>query len=137
MLFEHYSGGMGIDTLHFDKVRADDPSVSSPEYVDVSPSALPNIQSSSPDYWWNILPPFGESILGIFRIFSLISIDFLVNLKVPSSLPSTIVRSDAVGGSSSKQAHTIQKVTLVVSRPEDAPPAPNAAGSTNREYMLN
>lgn len=72
MLFQHYVGGMGIDTLHFDQVRADDPSVSSTTYVDVPRASLPEIQVTSPTYWWNRLPQLGGVNLGMLRMLRMI-----------------------------------------------------------------
>ncbi|KAN0094297.1 hypothetical protein V8E55_002584 [Tylopilus felleus] len=54
MLLRHYSGGMELDTLCFEDVRADDPSTIGPEYVDVSGDALPTLEGV--DTWWKVLP---------------------------------------------------------------------------------
>ena len=51
---------MGINTLKFDQVCADDPLVVDPNYVDVPSNALPKLQSSSSDYWWDMPPPYSE-----------------------------------------------------------------------------
>ena len=51
---------MGIDTLRFDQVRADDPAVSDEEYVEVPRATLPIIQATGPAHWWNTQS--GESI---------------------------------------------------------------------------
>ena len=66
MLFGHFSGGFGVDTLHFDQIRADDPLVFGPEYVDVPRAALPKIETPWSACWWNKPPQFGGSMLGIF-----------------------------------------------------------------------
>lgn len=59
MLLRHYSGGMELDTLCFEDVRADDPSTIGPEYVDVSGDALPTLEGV--DTWWKVLPSEGQS----------------------------------------------------------------------------
>ena len=65
MLLQHYSTGMKIDTLLFDEVRADDELVvTSPEYVNVPPDMLPELQGT--DFWWKALPPSGESLRRCF-----------------------------------------------------------------------
>jgi hypothetical protein len=137
MLFQHYIGGMGVDTLNFDQVRADDPSVSSTEYVDVPRAALPNIEVTSTTYWWNRLPQLGESILGILRMPSIVLNDRIVQLKLSQTSPSTAVHSDTVGRSSNKPAQVLPKVTLIVTPPKDPAPAPISAGSTNGQYLLD
>ncbi|KAF8134209.1 hypothetical protein EV363DRAFT_1160616 [Boletus edulis] len=53
MLLRHYSGGMTVDTLRFDEVSADDPSVTGPEYVDLLVDALPELKG---DMWWKVPP---------------------------------------------------------------------------------
>jgi len=58
MLLDHYSSGMGIDTLHFNKVCTDDPSITGEEYVDILVDALPELKGG--DFWWQVLPPSGE-----------------------------------------------------------------------------
>ena len=60
-MLRHYSGGMKINTLSFDEVRADDPSAMGPHLVDVPADALPELKGS--EYWWQTLPPSGESVL--------------------------------------------------------------------------
>lgn len=124
MLFNHFSGGMGINTLCFDQVRANDPLVGGTMYVDVPPATLPKLQSSSPAYWWNSFPLSGESIPGIFWMFSLILNGCLVHLKVPLPTPSPVVRLDAVGGSSSKQACGVEVIPKRKNRVarKEAPP---------------
>lgn len=59
---------MITDSLHFDRVRADDPSVTDPDYVDVAADALPGLNGG--DFWWEELPPSSE-----FPLFS--SLHFL------------------------------------------------------------
>lgn len=58
MLGNHHRNGMGVDTLLFDAVRADDPSVSGEEYVDVPSGSFPKVNGA--DLWWQDLPPEGE-----------------------------------------------------------------------------
>ncbi|KAG9309154.1 hypothetical protein JVU11DRAFT_10864 [Chiua virens] len=53
MLYVHYTSGIEADTLRFEGIRADDPSVSGPEYVDVPEEQLPALQG---DLWWTMLP---------------------------------------------------------------------------------
>ncbi|KAI9453882.1 hypothetical protein HD554DRAFT_2179246 [Boletus coccyginus] len=55
MLGNHHRNGMGVDTLLFDAVRADDPSVSGEEYVDVPSGSFPKVNGA--DLWWQDLPP--------------------------------------------------------------------------------
>ena len=49
---------MTMDTLCFHEVRADDPSVTGPCYVDIHPQALPSLEVE--DFWWQAPPPHGE-----------------------------------------------------------------------------
>lgn len=58
MLFRHYSGGMTMDTLCFDDVRADDPSITDTSYVDVPADALPDLVGT--EFWWQEVPPSSE-----------------------------------------------------------------------------
>lgn len=60
MLTRHYRGGMTMETLSFDKVRADDPSIAGDEdkYVDFPADALPEPTGSG--FWWHVLPPSGK-----------------------------------------------------------------------------
>ncbi|KAF8141782.1 hypothetical protein EV363DRAFT_1392210 [Boletus edulis] len=55
MLSQHYRSGTTSDTLCFDKVRADNPLVTSPSYLDVH-TALPKLEED--DFWWKALPPY-------------------------------------------------------------------------------
>ncbi|KAF8119137.1 hypothetical protein EV363DRAFT_1203395 [Boletus edulis] len=57
MLSQHYRSGTTLDTLRFDEVRADDPLVTDPGYLDVH-TALPKLEGD--DFWWNALPPYGN-----------------------------------------------------------------------------
>lgn len=61
MLSRHYKGGTTLDTLCFDDVRADDPEVTGPNYVDVPLEALPDVGEG--DFWWEALPPGGECLV--------------------------------------------------------------------------
>ncbi|KAF8449188.1 hypothetical protein L210DRAFT_3500700 [Boletus edulis BED1] len=51
----HYRSGTTSDTLCFDKVRANNPLVTGPSYLDVH-TALPKLEED--DFWWKALPPY-------------------------------------------------------------------------------
>lgn len=92
MLFRHYSGGMGIDTLCFDQVSSDDPSVTGPGYVDIPAGALPNLEGAGE--WWKVPPASSESVFGF-------SDDFgnprVANFRLSSS-PSEVERAENAPG---------------------------------------
>ncbi|KAN0090968.1 hypothetical protein V8E55_004534 [Tylopilus felleus] len=68
MLYRHYSGGIGLDTLCFEEVRENNPSTMGPEYVDVSVDALPPLEEV--DTWWKVLPSNGRSFRDAFKLSS-------------------------------------------------------------------
>lgn len=75
MLLDHYCGAMPID---FDRVRADDPSVTDPSFVVVAADALPGLEGGN--FWWENLPPPGE-----FKFVFLVS-TFLTQSNIQSLL---------------------------------------------------
>lgn len=50
---------MDPDVLRFEELRAYDPSITAPEYVNVP---LPLLELDESDRWWDNLPPSGKSI---------------------------------------------------------------------------
>ena len=58
MLFTHFTNGGELDTLSFETVSPDDPSVTSPEYIRVPSDALPEVKGA--DLWQRDLPVSGE-----------------------------------------------------------------------------
>ncbi|KAG6374928.1 hypothetical protein JVT61DRAFT_3674 [Boletus reticuloceps] len=58
MLLCHYSRRMTMDTLCFNEVSTDDPSVTGPEYVCMQADSFSELEGS--DMWWKVPPPSGE-----------------------------------------------------------------------------
>ncbi|KAG9309166.1 hypothetical protein JVU11DRAFT_10877 [Chiua virens] len=116
MLYVHYTSGIEADTLRFEEVRADDPLVSGPEYVEVPEEQLPVLQG---DLWWMALPPS-------------------VSLKeVPA--PSSLVPLDSVAQGSSSQPKNVpdqsEKITLKLdfSKLGKVPTGQNSESSKKRK----
>lgn len=63
----HYSTRMDLNTLRFDQVRSDDPSITGPNYVDIPVEAFPVPQGSN--FWWEKLPPSSELSLIFYSSF--------------------------------------------------------------------
>lgn len=59
MLFHHFSGGMGVETLRFEDVH-EDHCPPGPEYVDIQQDKLPELRGTN--FWWEVLPLSGESV---------------------------------------------------------------------------
>lgn len=82
LLYRHSTSGFGIDTLCFEEVLADDPEVSGPEYVDVPPGMLPELQGG--DFWWKTPPSSGESTRPSLPTFTLKPRHRTVSLGLPA-----------------------------------------------------
>ncbi|KAG6378038.1 hypothetical protein JVT61DRAFT_13718 [Boletus reticuloceps] len=54
MLSKYYSSRLNVDVLHFEDLRAEDPTVMAPEYVDLLP---PLAELEESDRWWENVPP--------------------------------------------------------------------------------
>ena len=109
MLLRHYSGGMTLETLSFDQVSADDPSVTGPEYVVVQADSLPELEGDHA--WWKGPPPSGESILSGAQTPSAGSNSDIADFFAPEIAPEGKQEKDAAGRSSASTEPAIRSAS--------------------------
>jgi hypothetical protein len=128
---------MNTDTLCFDAVRADDPLVTGPQYVDISVDVLPDVGGEN--LWWKVLPPSGELVISGFGYLYSEIIRFLVSLRVDPPLLSSTVPLELDSESSNRPGPVLDpkpKLTIKLNGKNQTAPAHAAESSTKGEPAL-
>lgn len=81
MLYVHYTSGFEADTLCFEEVCQDDPSILGPEYVDLPEDQFPELRD---DLWWKMPPSSGEFYSGNHLYCRIITLNHIVSLNQPT-----------------------------------------------------
>ena len=109
-----------METLRFDSVREDDPSVTGAEYVDIPADSLPELEGAN--MWWKLPPPSGEFVLSGSQMQSAEGNKNVANFsisamapeaekaKTSSNEPSSAPVEDAAGSKSASGEPPIRQV---------------------------